>query len=221
MGEKLVHEVTARILADLQQENYANYTVGRYRHCYNGLQKYMEGRGIEYYSANVGLDYIQHKFGINVEGLYGKHPTNVRSTIRGLQVLWDYSEYGSMVIKKRPGNRPFECPASFVKDYERFKEVCRARNYTVMGKASIFSILQKFLVFMDDAGVTSSNEITNNLIIKFLSSYSGNSTRYIATIVSILRNYLTFLYKDGFMEADLTVCLPRVRCLGQPIRSKS
>jgi len=214
MGEKLkIHEVTAKILADLQEQNYADYTVGRYRHCYNSLLKYTKERGIEYYSAKVGLDFIQHKFGLSIEGLYGKHPTNVRSTIRGLQVLWDYSEYGTMVIKIRPGKRPFECPVPFIKDYEAFKKVCIARKYTQMGKTSIFSIIQKFLIFLDDAEVTSSNEITSELILKFLSSYSGNSTRYIATIVSNLRNYLTFLYKDGFMEADLSLCLPKVRVM--------
>lgn len=85
MEEKLkIHEVTVRILADLQAKNYADYTVGRYRHCYNGLQKYMKERGIEYYSALVGIDYIRYKFGISIEGLYGNHPAAVRSTIRGL-----------------------------------------------------------------------------------------------------------------------------------------
>lgn len=206
-----IHELTSKILTDLQKENYADYTVGRYRHCFNGLHKYVEESGIEYYSTKVGIDYIRHKFGINVKGLYGKQPANVRSTIRGLQVLLDYSEYGAMVTKMRPGKKPFECPVAFVNDYEGFKKECIARNYAPLGKVSIFSILQKFFVFLDDAGVTSSNKITNGLIIKFLTSYSGNSTRYIASIISTLRNYLTFLYQDGIIETDLAICLPKVR----------
>ena len=212
MKEKLkIHELTSKILTDLQKENYTDYTVGRYRHCYNGLIKYVEASGIDYYYAEVGIDYIRHKFGIIVEGLYGKQPANVHSTIRGLQLLWDYSEYGGKVTKMRPGKRPFECPVAFANDYEAFKEVCIARNYALMGKASIFNILQKFLVFLDDGGVTSSNEITSVMIIKFLSSYSGNSIRYIANVISTLRNYLTFLYENGIMEANLTACLPKVR----------
>ena len=72
-------------------------------------------------------------------------------------------------------------------------------------------ILQKFLVFLDDGGVISSNKITNGIIIEFLSSYSGNSTRSIANVISTLRNYLTFLYQDGIIETDLAICLPKVR----------
>lgn len=214
MGEKLkIHEVTAMVLADLQRQNYSKDTISLYRYCYNGLQKYLKERGIEYYSASVGIDYIRHKFGISIEGLYGRHPEKLKTTMRSLQVLWDYSEYGTMVVKIRPGKRPFECPVPFIRDYEAFQKACIARKYTPMGKKSIFCPLQKFLIFLDDAGVTSSNEITSGLITKFLSSYSGNTTRYIAKIVSILRNYLTFLYQDGFMETNLSACLPKVRIL--------
>lgn len=208
-----VHEITERILTDLKEQDYADYTVGIYRQCYNGLQKYMWEEGIEYYSADIGLDYIRHKFGISIEGLYGKHPSNVCSTIRALQVLWDYSEYGTMVIKVRPGRKPFECPNGFKEGYESFQKISRIRKYTPMGKKSIFSILQKFIIFMDDSGIASADEMTAELIIKFLSSYSANSTRYIATIVSVLRNYFTVLLEEGYLEKDLTGCLPKIRIM--------
>jgi len=214
MNEKVkVREITDRILTELRDQDYADYTVGIYRQCYNGLQKYMQKEGIAYYSADIGLEYIKHKFGISIEGLYGKHPSNVRSTIRALQVLWDYSEYGTMVIKVRPGKKPFECPAGFKEGYETFQEICKIRKYTLMGKKSIFSILQKFIIFMDDSGVVTADEMTAKLIIKFLSSYSANSTRYIATIVSVLRNYLTVLHEEKYLGIDMTTCLPKIRVM--------
>jgi hypothetical protein len=214
MKEKLkVQEITERILNDLKEQNYADYTIGIYKQCYNGLLRYMQEEGLAYYCADIGLKYIRHKFGISIEGLYGKHPSNVRSTIRALQVLWDYSEYGTMVIKVRPGRKPFECPAGFTEGYETFQEICKIRKYTPMGKKSILSILQKFIIFMDDSGVVTADEITAELIIKFLSSYSANSTRYIATIVSVLRNYLIVLHEEGYLGKDITACLPKIRVM--------
>lgn len=216
MAEKLkINEMTTKILAGLQEKKYADFTVGYYRQCYNGLLKYMKERGSDYYSAEIGLDYIRYKFGIDIEGLYGKHPIKVRSTIRSLQVLWDYSEYGTMVIRVRPGKKPFECPSPFQKEYEAFQRACTARKYTPRGKSSLLHILHKFLVFLNDSEVTSSHGITPRLITKFLSSYSGNSTRYIATIISVLRNYLSFLIQDGYITVELTGCLPKVRVMRQ------
>ena len=212
MNNKIkVQEITERILTDLREQDYCDYTVGIYRQCYAGLQNYMQKECIDYYSADIGLQYIRHKFGISIEGLYGKQPSNVRSTIRALQVLWDYSEFGTMVIKVRPGKKPFECPIGFQEGYETFQKICKIRNYTPMGKKSLFNILHKFILFMNDSGLTSAYEMTSALIIKFLSSYSANSTRYIAKIVSILRNYLTVLFEEGYLGSDMTICLPKIR----------
>lgn len=72
-----------------------------------------------------------------------------------------------MVIKVRPGRKPFECPSGFKGSYESFQKVCRIRNYTPMGKKSIFSILQKFITFMDDSNIANVDEMTTELIINF------------------------------------------------------
>ena len=114
------NEVIGRVLEDLTKQNYSDYTIRKYRHCYNGLRRYIGKLGQEHYTAETGLDYIRQKFGIKIEGLYGKHPPNVRSTIRALQVLWDYNEYGSMVVKIRPGCKEFGCPAQFAEEYNAF-----------------------------------------------------------------------------------------------------
>jgi hypothetical protein len=59
-------ETISKILSDLKEKKYADYTIGIYRQCYNGLQKYMQEEKKDYYSAKIGLNYIQHKFGIRV-----------------------------------------------------------------------------------------------------------------------------------------------------------
>lgn len=206
-------ETIGKILTDLKEKNYADYTIGLYRQCYNGLQKYMQEEKKDYYSAEIGLNYIQHKFGISIKGLYGKHPQKIRSTIRALQVLWDYSEYGSMVVKMRPGKKPFECPAGFVDGYVSFQTICKKRQYTILGTKSLFNVIQQFIIFMNDSNVSNTDAITEDLILKFLCSYSAYSTRYIATIVSTLRNYLKFNHEEGYIKNDITSCLPKIKII--------
>ncbi len=64
----------------------------------------------QFYNSGIGIEYIQSKFGITIEGSFGTQSPKLRDTIRALQVLWDYSEYGTVVIKRRPKHKPFECP---------------------------------------------------------------------------------------------------------------
>lgn len=90
---------------------------------------------------------IRRKFGISIEGLYGKHPSNVRSTIRALQVLWDYSEYGTMVIKVRPGRKPFECLVVLKKVMNRFRKSAGLETIPQWAR-SRFSVFFKSSLFL-------------------------------------------------------------------------
>ncbi len=214
MTEKLkINVAAAKILAGLKQQNYSEHTIGRYRQCYDSLLNYTRERRIKDYSASIGLDFIKYKFGFSIEGLYGRHPKNVSSVLRALQVLWDYLEYGRMAFKKRSSKKPFECPVQFTKEYKAFKEICILREYSPRTNTSVLYMLQKFLTFLDDLKVDSSNVITGRHLIKFLSSYSRNSTSTIANVIKILRNYITFLYQENYITADISGCLPKVRIL--------
>lgn len=214
MAEKLkIYEAATKILAGLKQQNYSHHTIGRYRQCYDSLLKYTRERRIKDYSTSIGLDFIKHKFGLKLEDIYSRHPKNVSSTLRALQVLWDYLEYGRMAFKKRSAKRPFECPVQFTNEHKAFKEFCILRGYSPRTNTSMLYRLQKFLIFLDDLKIDSSNEITGAHLIKFLSSYSRNNTSTIANVIKILRNYITFLNQENYITVDISGCLPKVRIL--------
>lgn len=217
MKQKLkIHEVIDRVLTDLKQEKYADYTIGRYRHCYNCLLKFIEGKNVTYYSDVLAADYVQHKFGIAIDGLHRQYRSNVGASIRALRALSGYSEHGALIKKRGSGKKPFECPDVFSEDYEAFKRACKSRNYAPMGEASLFWSLHKFLIFMKGEGLASSSEMTSTHILKFLSSQKDYSSRHIATTISRLRNYLHFLYQEGIIEHDLCKCLPHMKITRNP-----
>jgi site-specific recombinase XerD len=217
MEEKFkIHELMDKVLADLRQQKYAGYTVGSYRHCYNGLVKFIEGKNVAYYSNALAIDYIRHKFGITIDGLYCQCPSNVHPSIRALKLLSDYSEHGMQIKKRKFGRKPFECPDVFRADYEAFKLACKSRNYAPLGEASLFWSLHKFLIFMKEEGLASSSEMTSIHILKFLSSQKDYSSRHIANTISRLRNYFRFLYQEGIIDHDLCECLPHMRITRSP-----
>lgn len=217
MKEKLnLNELMDRVLTDLKQERYADYTIGSYRHCYNGLLKFIEGKNVVCYSNALAIDYMQHKFGITIDGLYDQCPSNARSSIRALKLLADYSLHGVQIKKRKFWGKPFECPDVFISDYEAFKLECKSRNYAPMGEASLFWSLHQFLKFMEKEGLASSSEMTSIHILKFLSTQKDYSSRHIAATISRLRNYLRFLYKEGIIEHDLCKCLPHMKITRDP-----
>lgn len=214
MEERLkIQKATKNILAGLKEQDYSQHTVNRYRQCYDGLLTYIRERRNKDYSASVGLDFINYKFGLKIEDIYCKQPVNASSFLRAVQVLWDYLEYGRISFKKRSSKKPFKCPVQFRKEYEDFKEACISRGYSPSTITSIIYTLQKFLIFLDDQKLGSSDEIAGPHLVKFISSYSKNSTHTIATIVSILRNYTVFLYQENHIASDISGRLPKIRIM--------
>ena len=209
--KEIVSDLIRRVLEDLERLNYSAFSVGRYRHCYNGLRRYVDGLGLSYYTMETGLDYIRQKYGIEIEGLCGKHLPEARNAIRSLQMLWDYSEYGGMVVKMRPGRKAFECPAQCTEEYAAFIRECETRKYTTAGKMSHFNVIRRFLLYLDENTATKSLDINPEHVLKFITSYSGCSTRYLATIVSVLKGYFKFLMSDGFTTRDLSLGLPKIK----------
>ena len=69
----MVKAIISRILLDMKEQKYAEYTIYRYQLCYERLLEFMEQRGQQFYNSGIGIEYIQTKFGITIEGLFGKH----------------------------------------------------------------------------------------------------------------------------------------------------
>ena len=209
--KKTIEEIIVLVLEYLKELNYSEGTIKKYRSCYNGLQRYMEEIGEEYYTAETGLDYICQKYEIKIEELCGKQPRGIRITIRTLQVLWDYCEYGSMVTTRKRGYKEHDAPIQFAEEYNAFFEECIIRNYTPSGKNTLLSAIRKFLNFMNDLGLSSSKMINIEQINKFLASYSGRNTSTISTVISYIRSYLNFIRDNGYIHDDLAAKLPKIK----------
>ena len=208
-------KIISQIILDLQEQKYAEYTIYRYQLCYQRLLEFMEQRGQQFYYSDIGIEYIKAKFGITIEGLFGTQPPDLRETIRALQILWDYSEYGTVVIKLRPKHKPFESPDGFKSALDAFETDHSQRGLADHTHKTRIHVIKKFIIFLTDAKVTSLEQIDANHIQKFISSYSACSTRYIATIVSILKTFLGLLFTEELVTADLRGCLPHVRIMRQ------
>ena len=71
--------------------------------------------------------------------------------------------------------------------------------------------VNKFLTFLDTCNVNCLKSINAGHITTFLWRYGNCKPKYISTIIYVLRNYLTFLYSQGFIDKDISKFLPRVK----------
>lgn len=94
-----------------------------------------------------------------------------------------------------------------------FQDEYHVRGYENATILSNNATVRKFILYIKESSVYTSQEISVQHITKFLNFYSSSKPKYIATVLSVLKNYLSFLYEKEFMNSDISNSLPSVRLM--------
>lgn len=148
-----------------------------------------------------------------MDGFYGSGDRKTNVYMKPVQNLLVYMKTGNLSYYMRSKISDFICPKCFEDEYLLFQEVYEERHYAAATIISNNNILHKFLNFLDEKNVTESSQITQTHIAIFLEAYSTAKPRYVGTILYIMRNYLSFLFQQGFIKEDLSRTLPKVRIM--------
>jgi site-specific recombinase XerD len=196
-----------------REQGYSQSTLKQHQIVYHGLQKFMRANNYTTLNEDVGLEYVRNRTGTTMEGFYGSGDRKTNIYMKPVQNLLVYLKTGSLSYYMRPKLSDFQCPEGFEDEYLLFQDAYEERHYANATIISNNQILHKFLDFLDKENVTESSGITPSHVTKFLGRYSTAKPKYVATILYVMRNYLSFLYQQGFTKEDLSKSLPKVRIM--------
>ena len=206
----LKKEVKA-VLGELKYQKYSKGAIKVYSIICNGLLKYMQENNIPSFNEQVCIEYVFFRTGYKIDGFYGPGNRKLSTVTKPLQVLLYYIQTGTVKFKMRPKIPPYQCPVQFEEEYFAFKEELIYREYARSTVAYNTQKINKFLTFLESCKINCSKSIQAKHLSDFLSGYKNCKPKCIATIVYVLRNYLGFLYGQGFIDQDISKSLPKVR----------
>lgn len=201
------------VLKALDDQSYSSYTIKVQQGVLKRLVKFMKTNGFEKLDEAVGMDFIRSCTGTNMQGFFGTGDRKTNALMKPIQNLLSFMENGSVSCKMRPKKAAFLCPEAFEEEYLLFQDECEERHYarsTIIGSNRI---LHKFLRYLDLNNACSSEGIKPTHLTGFLSNYDKAKPKYLASILHILRNYLSFLYQEGFIKHNVAASLPKSRIM--------
>ena len=208
---QILKESVESVLKELEYQKYSKTAIGNYGAIYNSILKHMQANKISSFNEKVCIEYVFFRTGYAIDGFYGAGNRKLSIVTKPLQALLDYIQTGTVRFKMRPRICPFDCPAQFEEEYLSFQEELVYRDYARSTVICNTEKINKFLTFLEARGVNSSKSIHAKHPAAFLSDYKNCKPKYIATIIYVLKNYLSFLYGHGFIEEDISKSLPKVR----------
>jgi site-specific recombinase XerD len=209
--QKTIRQLTKEVLEELKKQGYTKGSIQKYAASYKRLMGYTDSQGITTYSESVGLNYLNHEYGYKLEGFFGTLPKPVSETLHHLLILWHYQKYATVSFITRRKKKAFRCPENYKDEYDAFLEFCKLKQYSTLGVPAILNPVKKFLLFLESNHINNLSDMTQEHLSLFLSIYVDHSVRYFATQVSGLRNFLTLLYDQGFIQHQVSRMLPKVR----------
>lgn len=201
------------VLKIMAEHEYAISTIKNHRGVLNSLLKFLKENNFTKLNEEIGMAYIKEKTGTTLEGFWGTSNRKTNRVMKPVQNLLLFMDTGELSFFVRSHIQPFNCPLVFLKEYQQFQRECQERNYASATIICNNNIIHKLLLYLDEEGVSTSTEITSVHITKFLTNYAESKPKYVATILYVLRNYLSFLKDAGFIETDIVSTLPHVRIL--------
>lgn len=208
-----IRDAINAVLKIMAEREYAIATIKDHRGVLNSLLKFMKENNLTKINEEVGMAYVKQKTGTELEGFWGTANPKTNRVMKPVQNLLLFLQTGELSFFIRSHIEPFNCPSDFKKEYECFQREYRERHYADATIVCNNNILHKFLNYLNETGISPSSEITSVHISTFLTRYAEAKPKYVATVLYVLRNYLSFLKEAGFIETDIASSLPHVRIL--------
>lgn len=205
-----LRDTTAAYLNSL---SYSTASVDSYTREWRYLGHYMNMRGIQQYTASVGVQYLADIIG-NAE--CKALSRSQRNRIRAISVLSDFIETGTIRKRKnRQEPRQLDGPIGKVMS-EYILQVKRASGLVASTVQSYHLYLSVFLSYLNKCGITSFEHFDKASVHNFVNDLGEYSVITRHFIVLKAKQFLKYLYDNQVLPADYSRIMPKTKYVRQP-----
>jgi site-specific recombinase XerD len=212
---KEFNELVSNALSYLENQlRYALNTVDDYRKVWKQIRIFMTFKGIKYYTPDVGVQVIKHKFNDrSVEEL----SQYKRWFIKCVLMLSEFQETSHIEIHPRPRKTQivFSGPiGDLITDYLDYKRV--EERLSIIRIHCYQHNLSRFLNFCNEKSIYSIREIDLVFILRFLNELDYRKGIPVSTIISVLRGFMKYAFDKKLIATDYSQKIPRYKVVIQP-----
>lgn len=207
--DRLIDEFTNHLLTLGRSRS----TIRLYRRVWFKVKSYMDSNKIRYFNKKVGEQYLKSILGLYE---YSKLDYYGKNIVNRVQALDEFQDTGTITSGKRAKPpRLFTGPigstmSSYIADRKNIYGLSDAtlNNYNIY--------MHRLLDFLKSNNINSINQITGSDLISFINSIDPKklATKHVA--LSIIKNYFSYLFKNGLSVLNYSSLIPKDNYKDQP-----
>lgn len=207
-----------KLIFGLEQELLRlGYTKGSmifYKRRWKMLLEFAKERGENYYSEQLGIDFIEKHFNILEKDFEGTLIQSEVQNLRVIRMLGDFQLHGT-VLRRYYKHKEILHNQYFIKIINDFKQYCVDKDYSNVTVGHYTKQSSKFLDYADSQGITSCNEIELKTINNYIKTLAGYTYKTVEQQLCSLRAFFRYLKTHGLVTTDYFQKIPMVQARKQ------
>jgi integrase len=193
--------------AELRRLGYKDSTLVWYRRCWRHLERFFAARGVEEFSLDMAMAWVDESCGFFEKERSGTLKANDVYLFRVAQMLGDYAVHGAVL---RRYNRSVDKLSREGADtVARFEAWLRAADRAVSTVRTYGTVAGEFVAFSGTRGGVARCDAA--AIEAFVATLTGYQVKTVEQKLCALRSFLTFASSEGPLDAAVLDAVPAAR----------
>lgn len=207
-----VQQATNEIVFALKKRQLSESSINRYKRHYQELNTYIKNKELTDIDENTLLEFLRFQYDVHIPNLHAKGFDRIAGGhIRPLAILNWYLVTGEIDSRARMRTPPFMCPEGFSNSYGLFMDHLQQKGLAYSTIHNYRETAQQLIRHMTAIGIESADVISSAEIMSFLSLFEHFSANSFGALVGGVKQYLSFLFSEGFLDEDFSTILPQLR----------
>lgn len=188
---------------------YSKSVIGSHRQSFAMLQKYAAQKGVEYFTHQLGDEFLKETFGYSTGMRVSELQHIGLISVEAIRRLAEYTTCGC-VCRHVVSASMSEWALEDVGLFNAYFDKMRKQGLAERSILSATHHLKVFYRFLKVAGLTTILTLTREVVSNYWISMQGYSQAYCRDRIRQLARYLKFLFLNGYMQIDTSGWLPKV-----------
>ncbi|MCF8010568.1 MAG: site-specific integrase [Clostridiales bacterium] len=212
------HQPLAELLKDVEQEmvklHYNKGTLNFYRRRWKMLIEFARERGETEYSEQLGLDFVEHHFGLLKKDSERRLKTSEVQELRVIRMIGGFQLHRT-ILRRYYNHKQILTDPYWIEISNHFKQYCKEKDYSSVTLDHYVKQSMRFMDYLRAQGITSCKGITIDLINNYIKTLAGYSYKTVEQIICSLRAFFRFLLETGKVTIDFAAKTPMVQARKQ------
>ena len=183
--------------AELKRLGYKDSTLVWYRRCWRRMERFFAARGVEEFSLDVAMAWVDESCGFFEKERSGTLKANDVYLFRVAQMLGDYAVHGAVL--RRYSRSIDKLSGEDADTVDRFQAWLRAADRAVSTVRTYGTVAGEFVAFIGTRGGLARCDAAT--IEAFVATLTGYQVKTVEQKLCALRSFLTFASAEGLLDA--------------------